>query len=114
MEVNISSRMAQVYFFYSLSLTFIFKVIVLSFSCNANISQTVRDRANITINHEVGSHVSNGATANIEHHELDLYFQGHTILVVNISIYKRISQTDIDGRKLPTDIQSGVRRTTQV
>ena len=47
MNSNISSRMEQVPFFYSL--TFIFKVKGLKFSCFANILQMVRNEANITI-----------------------------------------------------------------
>ena len=47
MDSNISSWMAQIPFFYSLTLTFILMVKFLEFfSCFANISQTVRDRAN--------------------------------------------------------------------
>ena len=47
----------------------------------ANIFETVRDIANITIvvRYEVEHLTSNGATATVMHHGLDLYFQGHEI-----------------------------------
>ena len=42
---------------------------------------------------------SNGAIANVVHRDLDLHFQGHKFLIVNIQIYYRISQTAIDRAK---------------
>ena len=50
---------------------------------------------------------SNGATVNVVHRDLDLNFQGHEFLIVNILIYQRISQTAIDSRTIPTGFQSG-------
>ena len=57
---------------------------------------------------------SNGITGNVLHHDIDLHFQGHTFWNVSILISERISQTATDSRKIPTDIQSGVRGTIQV
>ena len=57
---------------------------------------------------------SNGTTVNVIHRDLDLHFQGHEFLIVNISIYQQISQTAIDSRKIQTDFQSGLRRTIQL
>ena len=49
MDSSISDQIVQVAFFYSLTLTLIFKVNVWLFFCFAIISQTVRDKSNITI-----------------------------------------------------------------
>ena len=49
---------------------------------------------------------TNGATANVVHHDLDLHFQGHYFLNVTISIYQRISQMAIGSRIIPADLQS--------
>ena len=74
--------MAQVLFFSSLILTFIFKVKYLHFNRFANISQTVIDKANIiiAIRYEVWHFPSNGAAANVVYHDLDLNFQDHEFL----------------------------------
>ena len=47
----------------------------------------MRDRANITIamKKEVGYLLSTGATKNVVHHDLDIYFQAHEYWNVNIS-----------------------------
>ena len=57
---------------------------------------------------------SNGATANVVHHDLELDFQGNDFLIVNISTYQQMSQTAIDSRKIPTDLQFGVWGTIEV
>ena len=69
MESDISSRMAQSPFFYSLT---IFQIKVLSFSCFANILETLRYRANITIvgRYEVWYFTSNAVTANVTNFEM--------------------------------------------
>ena len=61
--------------YYSLTLTFISKVKDLTFVF-ANISLMVRDRANITIaiRYEVTYLPSNGTTASVVHHDLDIHF----------------------------------------
>ena len=93
---------------YSLNLTFILKYFW-HFSSFANISQTVRDIANITIVTRLEEvHLpSNGGTANAVHLDIELHFRGHAFLNVNITIYQLISQTATDSRKIPTDLQSG-------
>ena len=58
---------------------------------------------------------SNGATANVVHHDLDLNFQGHEFFIVNISIYQQISQTAIVVAKKIEQIFNPVcGETTQV
>ena len=79
MDSNISSRVTQVLFFYSLTLTFIVYVKVLAFFLFAYVWKTVSDRANITIaiREEVMYLPSIGANGNTLHHDIDLHFQGH-------------------------------------
>ena len=83
MESNITSRMVQFPFFSSLTLTFISRSKVWHLIRFVNISQTVRNRANITfaIKLEVGDDLSSNAV----HHDLDLHFQGNEFRNVNIS-----------------------------
>ena len=49
MDSDMPSRMAQISSFYSLTLTLIFKLHILAFFFYADISQTVRDKENITV-----------------------------------------------------------------
>ena len=67
----------QVPFFHSLTLTSIFNSKVWHFSSFANISSTMRDRANNTISIRQGVRYLtwNGGTANILRNEHGLYFQ---------------------------------------
>ena len=57
---------------------------------------------------------SNGATANVAHRDLDLNLQAHDFVIVNISIYQRISQMTIDSRKISRDFQTGVFGNMQI
>ena len=95
MKSNIFSGMAQVPFFYSMTLTliFIFKVTFLAFFLFANKPQTVRDRTSMTIaiREEVMYLPSTGTTMKVVHRDLDLNFQGHGFLIVTTSIYQRIT-----------------------
>ena len=49
---------------------------------------------------------SNGASVNVVHCDLDINVQDQEFLIVNISIYQRISQTVKDSRKISTDFYS--------
>ena len=51
--------------------------------------------------HRIGCEAfpSNGAITNVVHYDLNLNFQGHEVLNVNISIYQRICQTAEDSHK---------------
>ena len=88
MDSHMSNRTVQVPCFYSVTLTFIFKAkYCWQFSCFVIISQTVRDRANITVavRQEIIYSLSNGPAASVVRHDLDLYFQGHGFWNLNIS-----------------------------
>ena len=66
-----------------------FKVKVLAFFLASRIFRKQRKlEKNITtvIRWEVIYLPSNGDTGNVVHHDLDLHFQGHEFLIVNISI----------------------------
>ena len=77
----------------------------LAFFLHREYSQTVK---NITtaIRWEVIYLPSNGGTGNVVHHDLDLHFQDHEFVVVNISING--SRKRLDSCKIPTDFQFGV------
>ena len=74
---------------YSLNLTFILKVSFGIFLVFANISQTVRDKVNITIVTRLEEvHLpTNGGTANAVHLDIELHFRIHAFLNVNNTIY---------------------------
>ena len=65
----------------------------------------MRDRSSITIDirKEVMYVLSNGATVNVAHIDLDLDFQGHEFFIENISKYQRMSQTVMDSRTFSRD-----------
>ena len=93
-ECTISSRTAQVPFFSSLIFTVIFKIKLCHFISCAIISQMARDSAYITIaiRQEAMYLPSNGATANVVYHDLDLHSQEHEFWNVNISKMVRASE----------------------
>ena len=77
MESEISSRMAEVSVFYSL--TFIIKVKTLVFYNFSEYLANGERYSDIIIRWYVGHLTSNGAIANVLHRNLDLYFQDHKI-----------------------------------